>query len=433
MRRRSFGAWWAELPARWQARPSVCTFTQSQASCAVSSRFRATWWVSARLVTRRQEEGEATEVRSSVLSPPPEHLDPERPSNEPRPHVPFLPSPGARRTARLRAGQPAARARCSCRLGGEDPRAQAGPVRPNLDLPTIHRRHLAGGALRDRGLRVPALPPVSARHRGGIPAVFRGRPDLRARLRPRAQTLPPRAIAFGCRAPLSAVRPPAADRAAARPKRRGGHVRRGADGGHRPLPAGAVVPRDRLPHQPPHLARGRFAQRELFRGGRGYPSHLVTAASGRARLAVLPGGLRRANPPRRRPPRRDVVAAVAGAVGYLPSHAEHLAVALDARPLQREGERFRAVEVAGTVRSQGQFAPVLVGEPHFRAADPFLGAGGEGVEGRPGHRPGSTLLQSGARAVAAQAVLPGTHLRAALRYPTGRERRDQQRDAGAGH
>src|SRR5882672_11049251 len=199
----------------------------SQASCAVSSRFRATScprrraWVSARLVTRRQEEGEATEGRLFVLSPPPGHVGPEGPSNEPRPHVPFLPSPGARRTARLRAGQPAARARCSCRRGGEDPRAQAGPVRPNLDLPTVHRRHLAGGALRDRGLRVPALSPVSARHRGGIAAVFRGRPDLRARLRPLAQALLPRAIAFGCRAPLSAVWPPAADRAAARPKRRG--------------------------------------------------------------------------------------------------------------------------------------------------------------------------------------------------------------------
>src|SRR2546426_10857348 len=174
---------------------------------------------------------------------------------------------------------------------------------------------------------------------GGVPAVFRGRPDLRARLRPRAQALPPRAIAFGYRGPLSAVRPPAADRAAARPPRRGGHVRRGADGRHRPASNSAVVLRARLPRQPPHPARGRFAQRELLRGARGHPSHLVTAASRRARVKVLPDGLRRTKPPQRRPGRRDVVAAVAGAVGYLPSHAEHLAVALDTRPLQREGER----------------------------------------------------------------------------------------------
>src|SRR2546425_4878960 len=36
-----------------------------------------------------------------------------------------------------------------------------------------------------------------------------------------------------------------------------------------PLPACAVVLRARLPRQPPHLARGRFAQRKLLRGGRG--------------------------------------------------------------------------------------------------------------------------------------------------------------------
>src|SRR5207302_1285957 len=152
-----------------------------------------------------------------------------------------------------------------------------------------------GGPGRDRGLRVPVLPPVSARHRGGIPAVFRGRPDLRARLRPRAQALPSRAVTFGCRGPLSAVRPPAADRAAARPPRRSGHVRRGADGRRRPVSAGALVLRARLPRQPPHVARGRFAQRELLRGGRWHPSFLVAAAS----LGGPPGRPTAGGPPGR--------------------------------------------------------------------------------------------------------------------------------------
>jgi len=197
------------------------------------------------------------------------------------------------------------------------------------------------------------LSPRSALGIEGVPAIFRGDriSELVYGLVLTHYLLEPSPSA--CRAPLSAVRPPAADCAAARPQRRGGHVRRGADGRRRLYLIAPLF--SSSPSTQPLTSLGDDSLNASYFEVSRHSSFLVAAASGRAGLAVLPGGLRERTLPRR-PHRRDVVAAVAGAVGT-PVACRNTSPLRSTHAAAAEGERFRGVEVAGTVRVRDNSRP----------------------------------------------------------------------------